>query len=76
MYGSSVKVYQFKAKDFKLISYPFFLVDWVIRRKILQLITWKKAWLNGYVYDFSVYYNNIDTDNICNIRIYLMKNVT
>ena len=33
----------------------------------------KKAWLNGYVYDFSVDYNNICITDIINIYKYLMK---
>ena len=33
----------------------------------------KKTELNGYVYDFSVDYNFIDTSNIINIHKYLMK---
>ena len=33
----------------------------------------KKAGLNGYVYEFSVDYNIIDTSNIINIHKYLMK---
>ena len=33
----------------------------------------KKTGLNGYVYDFCVDYNIIDTSNIINIHKYLMK---
>ena len=33
----------------------------------------KKTGLNGYVYEFSVDYNIIDTSNIIDIRKYLMK---
>ena len=33
----------------------------------------KKTGLNGYLYDFSVDYNIIDTSNIINIHKYLMK---
>ena len=33
----------------------------------------KKTGLNGYVYDFTVDYNTIDTSNIINIDEYLMK---
>ena len=32
----------------------------------------KKAGLNGFVYDFSVHYNIIDTTNIINIYKYLI----
>ena len=33
----------------------------------------KQAWLNEYVYDFSVVYESTDVDNILVIHIYLMK---
>ena len=33
----------------------------------------KKTGLNGYVYEFSVDYNIIDTSNIIDIHEYLMK---
>ena len=33
----------------------------------------KKTGLNGYVYEFSVGYNIIDTSNIISIHKYLMK---
>ena len=33
----------------------------------------KKTGLNGYVYEFSVDYNIIDTSNIIDIHKYLMK---
>ena len=45
---------------------------WVIFQKILQVITWKKTGLYGYVYDFSVDYNGINAD-ILDILKYLMK---
>ena len=45
-----------------------------IFQRILQLITWKKkTGLNGYVYEFSVDYNVIDTSNIIDIHKYLTK---
>ena len=36
-------------------------------------INMKKTGLNGYVYEFSVYYNIADTSNIIDIHTYLMK---
>ena len=45
---------------------------WVIFQKILQVITWKKTGLYGYVHDFSVDYNGINAD-ILDILKYLMK---
>ena len=37
------------------------------------LITWKKTWLNWYVYKFSVDYRTFDTTNIIDIHTYLME---
>ena len=34
----------------------------------------KKSRINGYVYEFSVDYNIVETSNIINIHKYLMKN--
>ena len=33
----------------------------------------KKTRFNGYIYDFSVYYDSIDIDDILDIHKYLMK---
>ena len=42
-------------------------------KKTDQQIIYKKAGLNGYVYDFSVDYDAIAVDDILDIHKYLMK---
>ena len=43
-------------------------------RKYLKIFhNYEKTRLNGYVFNFSVDYNNIDTSNIVNIHKCLMK---
>ena len=64
-------MYQFKAKDSEIKNIPCF---YEIFRRTSQLITWKKKTeLNGYVSEFSVDYDIIDTSNIINIHKYLIK---
>ena len=63
-------MYQSKAKDSDIRKYPLCLGN---ISKDLQLISWKKTILNGYVHEFSVDYNIVDTSNIIDIRKYLMK---
>ena len=58
LFLNTTKIHQFKAKDYEIKRYPLclgniskdFSVDYI-----------KKTGLNGYVYDFSVDYNIIDT---------------
>ena len=42
-------------------------------QSISHLLTRRKTGLNGYVYEFSVDYNIIETSNIIDIHKYLMK---
>ena len=42
-------------------------------QRISHLLTRRKTRLNGYVYEFSVDYNIIETSNIIDIHKYLMK---
>ena len=44
-----------------------------IFQKDFTFINMKETGLNGYVYEFSVDYNIINTSNIFNIHKYLMK---
>ena len=63
--------YQFKGKDSEIKPYSRVLEMF---QKILQPITWKeKTGSNGYVYDFPVDNNVIESDDIINIHNYLMK---
>ena len=66
----SQKIHQFNAKDSEIKKYSFCLGN---ISKDVSVDNMKKTGLNGYVYDFTVDYNNIDTSNIVNIHTYLMK---
>ena len=59
-----------KAKDSEIKKYSLYLGN--ISRDFTAN-NMKKAGLNGYVYEFSNDYNIIDTNNIMDIHIYLMK---
>ena len=57
-------MHQFKAKDSEIERYHFCLGN---ISKYVSVDDTKKIGLNGYVYDFSVDYNIIDTNNIIDI---------
>ena len=63
-------MHQFKAKGFEIKRYPLCLEN---ISKDCSADNIKKSALNGYVYDFSVDYDIIDTSNIIDIHKYLMK---
>ena len=69
-YANGVKMYQFKAKDSKIKPCPFCLGN---ISKDFTVDNTKKTGLNGYMHDFSVDYNSIETSDIWNIHIYSMK---
>ena len=60
LFVNATKICQFKAKDSEI-------------KNDFTAINMKKTRLNGYVYEFSLGYNTIDTSNIINIHKYLMK---
>ena len=61
---------KFKAKDYTIIAAPLCIgnisKDWSVDNT-------KDTGLNGYVYDFSVYYDAASIDDIKDIHKYLMK---
>ena len=63
-------MYQFKAKDSKIKPCPSCLGN---ISKDFAVDNMKKTGLNGYMHDFSVDYNSIETSDIWNIHIYSMK---
>ena len=65
LFINRVKIYRFKAKESELIGYPLCLVN--------VKYNMKETGLNGWVYDFSVDYYNVDVDGIFDIHRYLMK---
>ena len=63
-------MYQFKAKDSEIKPYPLCL-GYILKDFSIDNIN--KIRLSGYVCDFSVIYNIIDTKNISDIHKYLRK---
>ena len=70
LFVNSTEIHKFKAKDSEDVATPICLgnvsKDWSVDNM-------KKTGLNGYVYDFSVDYNNTAVDAILDIHKYLMK---
>ena len=64
------EIYKFKANDSEIAANPLCFVniskDW-------SLDNMKKAGVNGYVYGFSVDYDDTDVDDILDIHKYLIK---
>ena len=63
-------IYKFKAKDSEIAASPLCLgnisKDWSVDNM-------KRTGFNGYVYDFSVGYDNIEVNNVKDIHKYSMK---
>ena len=70
LYVNGTEIHKFKAKDSKTVATPLCLGN---ISKDFSIDNMRKARLNGYVYDFSVDYNAIKTDNILDIHKYLME---
>ena len=70
LFVKGTETYKFKAKDSEIIASSLCLgntsKDWSVDNM-------KKTGFTGYVYDFSVGYDDIEVDNIKNIHEYLMK---
>ena len=71
LFVNSTEIIKFKAKAFNIIATPLCLgnisKDWPVDNM-------KDTGLNGYVYDFSVGYDDTEVNNIKDIRKYSMKN--
>ena len=67
---NGTKIYKFKAKDSEIVPSPLCLgnisKDWSVDNM-------KRTGFTGYVYDFSVGYDDIGVDNIKDIHKYLME---
>ena len=70
MFVNGTEIYTFKVKDSEIVATPLRLGN---ISKNWSVDNMKKTWFNGYVYDFSVYYNVTDVDDIKDIHKYLMK---
>ena len=69
LFVNAKKIYEFKARDSEIKIYILCLGN---ISKDFTANNMKKTGLNGYVYEFSVDYNVIDTSNIINIHKYLI----
>ena len=70
LFVNATKIYRFKAKNSDITPYPLCLGN---ISKDFTANNVKKTGLNGYVYEFSVDYNIIDTTNFINIHKNLTK---
>ena len=70
LFVNAAKIHQFKAKDSEIKRYPLCLRN---ISKNFSVDNIKKTGLNGYVYNFSIGFNIIDTSSIIDIYKYLMK---
>ena len=70
LFVNGTEIYKFKTKDSEIVASPLCLgnisKDW-------EVDNMKRTGFTGYVYDFSVSYNDIEVDNIEDIHRYLMK---
>ena len=71
LFLNGVEIYKFKAKDSEINAASLFLGNVL---KDFFVNNTKKTGLHGYVYNFSVDYDNIDVANILDIHKYLIKN--
>ena len=70
LFVNGVRIYQFKAKDCQIKQIELCLASFL---KDFRVDYIKMSGFYGYVYDFSVDYDNINISNITNIHKYLMK---
>ena len=70
MFVNGTEIYKFKVKDSEIVATPLCLGN---ISKNWSVDNMKKTEFNGYIYDFSVYYNVTDVDDIKDIHKYLMK---
>ena len=70
LFVKATKIYQFRAKDSEIKDYALRLGN---ISKDFTISNLKKTGLKGIVNFFSVYFNPIDTNDILDIHIYLMK---
>ena len=70
IFVNGVQIYKFEIKDSEMNAAPLCLGN---ASKDFSVSNMKKAWLYGYIYDFSVDYDSNDNDEILNIHKYLIK---
>ena len=70
LFVNGTEIYKSKAKDSEIIATPLCLGN---ISKYWSVDNMKKTGFNGYVYDFSVGYDDIEVDNIKDIHKCLMR---
>ena len=70
LFVNSTKIHKLKAKDSEIVATLLCLGN---ISKDFSVDNIKKTKLNAYVYDFSVYYDDVVVDDILDIHKYLMK---
>ena len=71
LFVNDTEIYKFKAKDSEILVTPLCLGN---ISKYWSVDNMKKAGFTGYVYDCSIDYDGIASDDIKDIHKYLMKN--
>ena len=70
LFVNGTEIHKFKLKDSEIVTTPFCLGN---ISKDFSADNMKKSGLNGYIYDFSIYYDAIAVDDILDIHKYLME---
>ena len=70
LFVNGTEIHTLEAKDSEVVATLLCLGN---ISKDFSLDNMKKAKLNGYVYDFRVYYDDVVVDDILDIHKYLMK---
>ena len=70
MFVNGTTIYKFKAKNFEIVASQLCLGN---ISKDLSVDNMKRIAFTGYVYDFSVGYNDIEVNNIKDIHKYFME---
>ena len=71
LFVNGTEIHKFKAKDSEIVASLLCLGN---ISKDISVDNMEKTELNGYTYDFSVYYDAITVDDILDIHKYLMEN--
>ena len=70
LFVNGTEIHKFKLKDSEIVTTPLCLGN---ISKDFSADNMKKSGLNGYIYDFSIYYDAIAVDDILDIHKYLME---
>ena len=70
LFLNGIEIHKFKAKDSEIVATPLCLGN---ISKYWSVDNMKKTGFNGYVYDFSVDYDDVAVDDIKDIHKYLIN---